>query len=235
MTEHVEQKPRRKTSVYTRPNQADLVHHTGVDQHGEGGASHQLEGRSRKVSFGSTGRPRNISVGSSEGADLIMRNRKHSVGDPDRSRKISTSRRTLSVEERGWGTDSGSITARGASASLPKPNTYRMNPERPFREKAVREVIENVLEDMDDVRYESPSIMAAKARSISDTVKQRVKLIGFDRYKLVCVACLGQKKGQEVQDVGRCLWDATKDGFVSVAYENATLFVVVSVYAVYQE
>ncbi|XP_022109442.1 tctex1 domain-containing protein 1-like [Acanthaster planci] len=233
MTEQGEQKPRRKTSVYTRPNPADLAHNMpGTEHLGDGGTGHQLEGRSRKVSFGSTGRPRNISVGSSDGTEL--RSRKHSMGDPERYRKVSVPRRTLSVEERGWGTESGIV--RGPSAaSLPKPNTYKMGPERPFREKPVRKVIENVLEDMDDVRYENPSMMAAKARTISDTVKQRVKLIGFDRYKLVCVACLGQKKGQEVKDVGRCLWDSGKDGFVSVAYENATLFAVVTVYAIYQE
>ncbi|XP_033636207.1 tctex1 domain-containing protein 2-like [Asterias rubens] len=220
MTEQVEQKPRRKTSVYTAP--MDIA--TGLPPGHDHG-----ETRSRKVSFGSTGRPRNVSVGSMDGD---YRTRKQSFGnDQDyRNRKISFSRRVLSVDERGWGTD-GSATGRGTT----RPNTYKMDPERPFREKPVKQVIENVLQDLEKVRYDSPVLMAAKARNISDSVKQRVKLLGFDRYKLVCVVCLGQKSGQEVQDVGRCLWDSAKDGFVSVVYENPTLFAVVSLYAVYQE
>lgn len=48
--------------------------------------------------------------------------------------------------------------------------------------------------------------------------------MGFERYKLVVQVELGEKKGQAVSMVSRCLWDTNTDNFASEGYETETLF-----------
>lgn len=73
-----------------------------------------------------------------------------------------------------------------------------------------------------------PALPAARplqlVKQLADDVRERVKQLGFDRYKLVVQVELGEKKGQAVNMVSRCLWDTTTDGFASESYETETLF-----------
>lgn len=55
------------------------------------------------------------------------------------------------------------------------------------------------------------------------------------RYKLVIQVTLGQKKGQAMRIVSRCLWDANTDSFASEHYENDSLYCVAQVYGLYYE
>ena len=44
------------------------------------------------------------------------------------------------------------------------------------------------------------------AKELSDVVKEKVKGLGFDRYKLVVQVTVGQKVGQAMRIASRCLW-----------------------------
>ena len=57
----------------------------------------------------------------------------------------------------------------------------------------------------------------------------------FCRYRFVCHAVVGEKAGQDVRIGSRCLLDPNRDSFSSAFYENAHLYAVGSVYAIYQE
>ncbi|DBA67622.1 hypothetical protein WJX79_003344 [Trebouxia sp. C0005] len=46
---------------------------------------------------------------------------------------------------------------------------------------------------------------------------------------------LGQKKGQAMRVVSRCLWDTHSDSSASELYENETLYCVCQVYGLYYE
>ena len=46
---------------------------------------------------------------------------------------------------------------------------------------------------------------------------------------------LGQKKGQAMRIVSRCLWDPTTDSFASEYAENETMYCVCQVYGLYYE
>ena len=61
-------------------------------------------------------------------------------------------------------------------------------------------------------------------KQLADDIREKVKSMGYDRYKLVVQVELGEKKGQAINMVSRCLWDTNTDGFASESYESETLF-----------
>ena len=44
------------------------------------------------------------------------------------------------------------------------------------------------------------------AKELSDVVKEKVKDLGYDRYKLIVQVTVGQKVGQAMRIASRCLW-----------------------------
>ena len=85
------------------------------------------------------------------------------------------------------------------------------------------------------------------AKQLADTVREKVRNIGFERHKLVVQVSshcsfaaillgqgwavhatalqvtLAQKKGQALRIASRCLWDASNDTYTSCVYENESL------------
>lgn len=55
------------------------------------------------------------------------------------------------------------------------------------------------------------------------------------RYKLIIQVTVGQKQGQAMRIVSRCLWDTTTDSFASEYYENESMYCVCQVYGLYYE
>ena len=51
----------------------------------------------------------------------------------------------------------------------------------------------------------------------------------------MCHAVIGEKLGQDVRVTSRCSLGPSSDNFPSAFYENAHLFAVGTVYAMYQE
>ena len=51
----------------------------------------------------------------------------------------------------------------------------------------------------------------------------------------MCHAVIGEKLGQDVRVGSRCLLDPNRDNFSSAYFENAHLYALGSVYAMYQE
>ena len=64
------------------------------------------------------------------------------------------------------------------------------------------------------------------AKDLTDIIKEKVKDMGYDRYKLVVQVCVGQKKGQAMRFASRCLWDTSCDNYASEFFENKTLYCV---------
>ena len=56
-----------------------------------------------------------------------------------------------------------------------------------------------------------------------------------NRHKLVVNAVVSQAKGQGLRVVSRCLWDAGKDGHVTVQASNSDIHVIVIVHGLHYE
>ena len=116
-------------------------------------------------------------------------------------------------------------------------NTYKLGPDedRRFRCKDVKDVIDSVLEsrlqglsyDAENCKFLLPSIV--------DEIKDKVKLLGFDRFKLVCLVTIGKLNNQGVRVASRCLWDTATDRMATSSFCGEDLFASAAVFGVYRE
>lgn len=124
------------------------------------------------------------------------------------------------------------------SHRIPKySNSYKTEPDenKRFKTKPVEDIIETILQE----RLCDLSYSAERCRKllvpIAEEIKSKVKLLGYDRYKLVCVVHIGSINNQDVRIASRCLWDAAFDRVASSSFFNETLFASASVFGIYQE
>jgi hypothetical protein len=79
-----------------------------------------------------------------------------------------------------------------------------------------------------------PLAAALMARRLAEDARQRLRALGYGRYKLVVQAAVGERKGQAVRVASRCLW-GEGDGWASESYESDAIYCVVQVHAMYYE
>ncbi|XP_071608451.1 dynein light chain Tctex-type protein 2B isoform X1 [Heliangelus exortis] len=129
-------------------------------------------------------------------------------------------------------------------------NTYSLRPgfHRRFKSSTVKECIHAILkEKLANVQY-VPEEMPQLTQSLSETIKDRLKEEGFDRYKMVVQVVIGEQRGEgvkssQVNSVGdgstlspfssmaaRCFWDADTDSYAHDVYMNDSLFCVVAAF-----
>ena len=114
-------------------------------------------------------------------------------------------------------------------------NSFRMEPKRMFEHWKVTEIIKKTFEETlpqepDDRRnYHQMCIILA------DLIKEQVKCLDFCRYKIICIVSVGQKKGESVRMVSRCVWDPRHDSYAQYYFEKGDFFAIGVVYGVYYE
>lgn len=114
-------------------------------------------------------------------------------------------------------------------------NTYKMEPDKRFNIQEVKEIIEETLDDsLQGVKYD-PSRCRALANTLSHTITERVKLLGFKRFKFIATVTIGEFKSQGVRVASRFLWNEKHDNWVDAVYSSPEIFAVAVVYAIYQE
>ena len=115
------------------------------------------------------------------------------------------------------------------------PNTYRLQPVNRFSVPKVKEVIEEVLiEHLRGKKYEA-SFCKETSKKTSEIIKQRVKFLGFSRYKFICVVYIGQYRNQGMRIASRCLWDQANDSVAEGYFRNGNLYAIATVYGFYCE
>ena len=116
-----------------------------------------------------------------------------------------------------------------------KQPTYRMEPLRPFNGDAVFSTMEKtVLRRMKGFQY-SPDISSVITKLLTDEIKDAVKELKFDRYKIVCLVSIGQRQGQGVKICSRCAWDISCDNHCTYTWNNDNVFCTASVFGLYHE
>ncbi|XP_063962466.1 uncharacterized protein LOC135155913 [Lytechinus pictus] len=120
-------------------------------------------------------------------------------------------------------------------------NTYRMDPRNNFHqvEGNIRRMMEDYLENTLDSLSANSSATAEEAahaaKGLVESIKHQVKLQRLARYKIISLATICLKCGQDMVSSSRCVWDTKTDGFLSVTKQNKDWFGEVTVYAVYHE
>ena len=119
-------------------------------------------------------------------------------------------------------------------------NTYITNPSgygegAKFQRHKVQAILKAVLRERMEKQQYDPVKAAQISKHIAEDLREKVKALGYDRYKLVIQVTLGQKKGQAMRIVSRCLWDTATDSFASEYFENESLYCVCQVFGLYFE
>ncbi|XP_077440312.1 dynein light chain Tctex-type protein 2B [Vanacampus margaritifer] len=116
----------------------------------------------------------------------------------------------------------------GSDSYLIRPN-YQYK----FKSAVVKECIrETVKARLLEAQYD-PDEVAEITRTLADSVKNKVKKLGFDRYKFVVQVTIGEQRGQGVKMSSRCLWDADTDNYAEDVFMNESLFCAVAVFGSY--
>ncbi|KTF87687.1 hypothetical protein cypCar_00019495 [Cyprinus carpio] len=116
----------------------------------------------------------------------------------------------------------------GASAYLIRPN-YKDK----FKAVLAKECIGEILrEQLYGAQYD-PEEAPALSRALADSIKNKLRDVGFDRYKLVVQVVVGEQRGEGVKMAARCFWDADTDSYAQDIFMNDSLFCVAAAFGVY--
>lgn len=114
-------------------------------------------------------------------------------------------------------------------------NTYIIRPnfQHKFRPAIVKECIHQVLmEQLGDKTYDAEEIMDW-SKTISDTIKNKLKDMGYDRYKFIVQVAIGEQRGEGVKMGCRCFWDSDTDNFAQDIFMNDSIFCVAAAFGVF--
>ena len=115
--------------------------------------------------------------------------------------------------------------------------TYRMKPydEKKFSPSAVQKACEEVVNAALTGKAWNGEEEAVWAVDITEQIKEKVRAMGFDRYKIVCQIVLGQNKQQGVRVASRCLWDTETDSYASYTFTSDSIWCTAMVFGCYTE
>ncbi len=114
-------------------------------------------------------------------------------------------------------------------------NTYKLEPPRKFRISEAKAIIERILKEHLEKEHYDASRSAYTAKLLSQIIKDEVKELNYERYKIAVIASVGQLQDQGMVAASRCVWDTNLDTSASASFKNKTLFAVATVFAVYLE
>lgn len=127
------------------------------------------------------------------------------------------------------------MSSRLSGMGIKREPTYRMEPYKKFDTQKVEEIIENVVSDkLDGYKY-NPKLCALMSKLISEEIRDKVKALHFDRYKIVAIVVIGEKKKQDILSCSRSIWDDQVDSYASYNYQSEDILCTVTVYGLYFE
>lgn len=187
----------------------------------------------------STG-PRRMSVFPKDGSDSTGLNiigpnlRRYSI-KPDQRLSVQYGYAGRRLSQVSRTSISGSLAHRHLGLPISLQNTYRLEPipSEKFDPAKVRTIMHNVLESYLDGENYDPKMCSHLAQNLTDVIKNRVKELGFARYKLICNVIIGENSDQGMRVASRCLWDASTDNFATAKYSKGQIYAVANVFATY--
>uniref|UniRef100_U3FKU7 Tctex1 domain-containing protein 2 n=1 Tax=Callithrix jacchus TaxID=9483 RepID=U3FKU7_CALJA len=131
----------------------------------------------------------------------------------------------------------GDVVSEAENSAEPE-NTYvlrpvfqqrRVAPLR-FRPSVVKDCIHAVLkQELASAEY-APEETPQLTKHLSENIKDKLKEMGFDRYKIVVQVVIGEQRGEGVFMASRCFWDADTDNYTHDVFMNDSLFCVVAAF-----
>jgi hypothetical protein len=68
---------------------------------------------------------------------------------------------------------------------------------------------------------------------LANDILHRIKVMGYNRYRIISIASIGQKRSQSYNNAVAFIWDHERDVYVNVQREVTTAFIQVTVFGIY--
>ncbi|BES91008.1 Tctex-1 family [Nesidiocoris tenuis] len=128
-----------------------------------------------------------------------------------------------------------SKAAKEAAMMLERGFTFQLDSINPFKPQTVHKIIEDVLTEAMDGFYYNPKEAPVLCKQLSIRIRNRVKALKFERYRIICVVEIVQKNLQGVRSVCSFLWDPQRDHFTTFQFDKFDLLAIAYVFGVYKE
>nr|XP_035133770.2 dynein light chain Tctex-type protein 2B isoform X2 [Callithrix jacchus] len=118
----------------------------------------------------------------------------------------------------------GDVVSEAENSAEPE-NTYVLRPvfQQRFRPSVVKDCIHAVLkQELASAEY-APEETPQLTKHLSENIKDKLKEMGFDRYKIVVQVVIGEQRGEGVFMASRCFWDADTDNYTHDVFMNFIL------------
>lgn len=111
-------------------------------------------------------------------------------------------------------------------------NTYSIRPnyQHKFKTSTVKEIIRTMLKTELSNKLYDPIEVPHMTISLSENIKNKLKDMGYDRYKMVVQVVIGEQRGEGVKMAARCFWDADTDNYAQEVFMNDSLFCVAAAF-----
>ncbi|KAM3963328.1 dynein light chain Tctex-type 5-A [Aphomia sociella] len=111
--------------------------------------------------------------------------------------------------------------------------TYQLNPKKRFDADQVQKILERVVSyELGEVEYSEKQVPDL-CLSLAETLRNAVKEENYNRYRIIVMVTIGQRRQQSVHMFHSFLWDHERDAFAAFNFENCHLFANVVVYGIY--
>ncbi|XP_062596876.1 dynein light chain Tctex-type 5-like [Saccostrea cucullata] len=116
-------------------------------------------------------------------------------------------------------------------------NTYKVGPEdgTKFNPQKGEQIISNVLNMYLKDRVYDERKFPQLCKTLSDLIKERVKLSGLKRYKVIAYVMVFENKKQSIHYTSRCLWESNLDNYASATYNGTDFVAIGTVFATYYD
>lgn len=118
-----------------------------------------------------------------------------------------------------------------------KNHTYLMEPRQKFKHYLVEKKLFSLIKDLFDTRCPvyDPNEAKTCCRILSDSARNLVKTLKFERYKYVVHTFVVQKIGQSIVFASRALLSSSTDCYLTQKYEANDYIVICVLHAIYHE
>ncbi|XP_045778018.1 dynein light chain Tctex-type 5-A-like isoform X2 [Maniola jurtina] len=111
--------------------------------------------------------------------------------------------------------------------------TYQLHSRKRFNIEDVEKTLQRIVtSELEEVEY-SDKTAADLCLSLTENIRTAIKEENYDRYRIIVVVSIGQRRQQSVHVFHSFLWDHERDGYVSYNFENCHMFANVVVYGIY--
>ncbi|XP_015913013.1 dynein light chain Tctex-type protein 2B-like [Parasteatoda tepidariorum] len=113
--------------------------------------------------------------------------------------------------------------------------TYQLKPDVTINRQQINVKAKSILKKFLANKTYSEIDMKDYSQRISVALREELKNMGLNRYRIVCQVTIGEKLNQDVVMTFLCLWKHDFDHYVVANYDNETFFATAVIFIVYKQ